>query len=387
MVTNLPAEARAKWIKVMEARTIEEKIEALEEFLSAVPKHKGTENLRAWATRRLAELREELEERRKRGAGRGPSFFLEKEGAGQVAVVGPPNSGKSLLVNRLTGARTAVSEFPFSTTVPVPGMLKHEDVYFQLVDTPPLARESSYFSRVVGLIRNSDAVLIVLDNTSDVVGDYLDVVDMLESSGVLLRKPRGRVVIERSRSGRTGIRVTLMGKLVDATVDDVRRLLESYHIYNALVKVYGEVSLDDVEASIFENRIYKPSLVAINKADLDAERARRNFEELSKLADSPVLVCSAKLGSGLESLGKLLFETLGIIRVYTKQPNGEVSRKPLILPRGSTVYSVAQAIHSDFVERFQYARVWGPSAKYPGERVGLHHAVSDGDVVEIHIRG
>jgi len=138
MVTNLPAEAAAKLNKYSEARTTEEKIRALEEFLSAVPKHKGTEKLRLWATRRLAELREELErEKVKRSGGSRPGIFVEKEGAGQIVLVGPPNSGKSSIVARLTNAKVVVSPMPYSTRVPAPGMATYLDVKLQLVDTLP----------------------------------------------------------------------------------------------------------------------------------------------------------------------------------------------------------------------------------------------------------
>ena len=339
MVTNLPAEARAKWIKVMEARGVEEKIRALEEFLSAVPKHKGTANLRLWATRRLAELREELEERRKKKARKGISFFVEKEGAAQVVVAGLPNSGKSLLVKRLTGARTVVADYPFSTTNPVPGMLRYEDLYFQLVDTPPLVPGSAYFNRVIGLMRNSDAILLVLDNTRDPVREYIDLSRILEERGILLQKPRGRVVIERARTGKTGIRVTFMGKLVDATIDDVRKLLEAYHVYNAHVRVYGEVTLDDVEQALFESRVYKPCVVVINKAEINVASAREAAYRIREVNPNiPVVLGSAKLNKGFRDLGWILFKVLEIIRVYTKQPNGEISKTPLVLRRGATVY-------------------------------------------------
>ncbi|OYT38745.1 MAG: GTP-binding protein [Desulfurococcales archaeon ex4484_58] len=388
MVTNLPAEARAKWIKVMEAKTVEEKIRALEEFLSAVPKHKGTANLRLWATRRLAELKEELEEKKRKKAGRGVSFFIEKEGAAQIIVVGPPNSGKSLLVKRLTNAKTVIADYPFSTRRPVPGMLKYEDIFFQLIDTPPLVPGTSYFSRVIGLIRNSDSILLVLSNDSDPVKDFVSLRNILEESGILLYKPRGRVVIERERTGKVGIRVTLMGKLLDTTIDNIRKLLESYHIYNAHVKIYGEVTLDDVEQAIFENKTYKPCIIVINKAEIDPEKAKKKAYEIHKLTpNTPIIIGSAKLNRGFEELGKIIFKTLELIRIYTKQPNGEVAEKPLVLKRGSTVYDVAMSIHRGFVEKFKYARIWGPSAKYPGERVGLDHIVMDKDIVEIHIRG
>ncbi|MEM2234434.1 MAG: GTPase [Desulfurococcaceae archaeon] len=389
MVTNLPAEARAKWLKVMEARSIEEKIEALEEFLSSVPKHKGTENLREWATKRLAELREEAEFRKKKKVGRGASFFIEKSGDVQVAVIGPPNVGKSSIVAALTGARTKIADYPGSTTEPIPGMLKHKDILIQLIDTPPIisSSTSSVNSRVLGLIRNADALVLVVDVLEDSVNSILKLKEYLESRGILITKPKGRVIIERERSGRSGVRFALMGKLIDCTMDDVRKLLESYRINNALVKVYGEVTLDDVENGLFENRSYKPTVVVINKADVRPEYAVEKAKEVSNLLTSvPVIVASAINKQGIDRLGEELVKVLELIRVYTKQPGMEISKKPLVLMKGSTVRDVAVKVHSKLLEGFMYAKIWGPSAKYPGERVGLSHTLMDGDIVEIHSR-
>lgn len=385
MPTNLPAEARVKWIKVMEARTTEEKIRAIEDFLSSVPKHKGTERLREWATKRLAELREELEEKKRKKAGSRVSFFIEKEGDIQIAVIGPPNSGKSLLVNKLTGARTHIADYPFTTTFPVPGMVKFNDVYFQLLDTPPLV-QGLLFRKVVGLVRNADGVIIVLDANNDPANDLGFIVNTLKQEGILLTKPRGKVTLDVYRTGKSGIRITLMGKLTDATIDDVRKLLESYRIYNAHVKIYGEVSLDDVEQALFETTVYKPSLIFINKADLKYP-GERDLELIKQtLPGIHVLVGSALTGQGIENICPILYKILEIIRIYTKSPNAQPSLKPLVLRKNATVRDVAKSIHSDFVENFLYARVWGTSVKYPGERVGLDHTLHDGDVVEIHTK-
>jgi ribosome-interacting GTPase 1 len=385
MPTNLPAEAKAKWIKVMEAKTPEEKMKAIEEFLSAVPKHKGTERLREWATKRLAELREEIEERRRKRGSR-VSFFIEKEGDIQVVVAGPPNTGKSLLVNKLTGARTIVADYPFSTTYPVPGMLRYNDVYFQLIDTPPLTR-GVYLRKVVGLVRNADGVLLVLDATRDFISDLRDVLDLLREEGVLLVKPRGRVVLDVYRTGKEGIRVTLMGRIVDGTMEDVRKILEGYRIFNAHVKIYGEVTLDDVEQSIFESTVYKPLVVFINKIDAVKvdDLGVRELEEI--LPGSPIITGSALTGYGLNNIPPSLYSALEIIRIYTKAPNAPPSEKPLVLRKYATVRDVARSIHRDLLENFQYARVWGSSVNYPGERVGLDHVLSDGDIVEIHFKG
>lgn len=386
MVTNLPAEAKAKWLKVMEAKTPEEKMKALEDFLSSVPKHKGTEKLRLWATRRLAELREEIEEKKKRKTGRGVSFFIEKEGDVQVVVVGPPNTGKSMLVNRLTGARTIIADYPYSTTYPVPGMLKYRDIYIQLIDTPPLSRDSVFTNRVIGLARNADGLLIILDATMDPGTEFNEVKEILREYGIILSKPAGRVVIEVSRSGKHGLRFTLMGRLLNATLDDVRKLLEEYRIYNAHVKIYGEVTLDDVEQALFENTTYKPAIVYINKADLV-----KDIDTVIKASASscnlPILYGSAMTGLGLDKIGEALFNQLELIRVYTKSPNTPPSEKPLVLRKGATIRDVAESIHRDFVKNFLYAKIWGKSVKYPGEKVGLEHIVEDGDIVEIHIRG
>jgi len=393
MVTNLPAEARARWLKYLEARTTEEKIKALEEFLSAVPKHKGTENLVAWARRKLSELREELEERRQR-RGSGPSYFVEKHGVAQVVLVGYTLAGKSSVFNALTGARSRVTGIPYTTMYPVPGMMLFEDVQIQLVDTPPFVPNLSSVSwggRLVGLIRNSDAVAVVVDASRDPVEQLRTILGELEGSGILLRRPRGRVVIERSKAY-AGIRVVRMGKLVNATEDDVRKLLESYRIYGALVKVYGEVSLDDVEKAIFEASVYKPSLILLNKVDLlsEVELGRVTSEVKSLAPHAPVVPVSATTGRGLSSVPRTTFEILEVIRVYTKEPNArEPSKEPLVVPKGSTVEDAVRRIREEFLKYFKYARVWGPSAKYPGERVGLDHVLSDGDVIEIRtqIRG
>ena len=390
MPANLPPEAKEKWLKVMEAKTLEEKIKALEEFISAVPKHKGTENLLYWARRRLRELREEQEERRRRRAsGRGPTFFIEKEGAAQIVLLGLTNVGKSLLLRRLTNADVEVADYPYTTRRPVPGMLQFEDIQFQLIEAPALmpgaADGVAWGTKVLGLARNADGIIIVLDAANRPLHQLKIVLEELRKAHIHVVKPRGRVVIEKGRGG-SGIRVALSGRLIDCTVNDIMNLLKSYRIYNALVKVYGEVTIDDVEKAVFGNISYKPTIILVNKMDLVK---RKIYEKIRKVVPKtiPVLPVSAKTGEGLYVVGKTLFDVLEIIRVYTKQPNHEKpSEHPLILRKGATVYDVAKAIHSSFVENFKYAKIWGPSAKYPGERVGLDHEVMDKDIVEIHVK-
>jgi ribosome-interacting GTPase 1 len=389
MPANLPAEAKAKLAKYSEARTVEEKIRALEEFISSVPKHKGTENIMLWARRRLAELREELELRkRKRVGGGGLQFFVEKAGVAQVVILGPPNVGKSSILAKLTNAKPEISPYPYTTKTPVPGMLVYEDVQIQLVDTPPLNLVDIYSSsnnRVLGLARNADAIILVF---SVDCGELEEVVkrslSLLEDRGIVVTRLKGVVRIKKSR-GVEGVKVVGSGRLLGFTEDELAKLLASYRIFNAIVEVEGDVTLDDVESAIITSKVYKPTIVLVNKIDI-AEEPGELVEKVSQLvpADVPVIPVSAEKSLGLKVLGDILFKKLDLIRVYTKSPNKEPDPNPLVVKRGTTVIEVAEMVHVRLAKGFKYAKIWGRSVKYPGQRVGAEHILEDGDVVEIH---
>ncbi|MFP3164928.1 MAG: TGS domain-containing protein [Acidianus sp.] len=354
MVTNLPAEAKAKWLKVMDAKTPEEKIKAIQDFLSSVPKHKGTENLVYWARRRLAELREESERQRKKKSG-SFSFFVEKEGAGQIIVLGREEL-KNPLVRKITNVKQDPKDFP------IPAMTYYEDVGIQLVNPPPVILDSKLIvSKIIGLIRNTDGLLFVVEDKNE----FLKFKEFLESNNILLGKPKGKVIIEKLRSGKEGIRIILLGKLINTDENEIRKYLQDFGLRSAIVKIIGEVSLDDVEKSIFETVSYKPAVVV----------SLNPFE----YPGIPVV-------TKIDNLPKYLFDSLDIIRVYTKEPGEEPSKDPLILKRGSTVLDVAKKLHSSLYENFKYARIWGKSAKFPGQKVGEDHVLEDKDIVEIHTK-
>ncbi|UXD21206.1 TGS domain-containing protein [Ignicoccus pacificus DSM 13166] len=385
MPANLPPEAQAKLAEYSEARTTEAKIKALEEFLKVAPKHKGAENLLYWAKRRLAELKEELEtERRKKKGGRNP-FVVEKEGAAQVVLFGIPNSGKSSIIAATTRAKVEVSPRPYTTLVPATGMLPFEDIQFQLVEAPGVAPGVNWIHRSIGLVRNADAVALVIDLSLNPMKQYKYLKELLEESGISLKKPEGKVEIIKERSG--GVKVVLLGEILDGDVDKVKEMLRAYRLHSATVKIYGKVTMDDIEKAILGTSQYKPSIILLNKADVPG--AKEKVEEFLKSYDgeAPVLVVSAKTKEGLDKLGPTLFELLELVRVYTKKPHGDIADKPLVLKKGAKVRDVAKSIHSRMLEGFKYAKIWGPSAKYPGERVGLDHEVKDGDIIEIHYKG
>jgi ribosome-interacting GTPase 1 len=391
MPTNLPPEAKDKWAEVEATRNPREKLQRMQEFLSLVPQHKGTMKLRGRIKKKMAVLRKEMEERKQKRAGRGgPKFFIEKEGAAQIALLGVTNVGKSCLLSAVTNANVLVSAAPYTTREPVPAVMGFEDVQFQLVEAPAVMEGSAdgraWGLQSLALARNADGLILMVDLSRDPVGQLSLVLGELEKARVLVNKPRGRVDIDRRYMG-AGLRVILTGKLLDCTMRDVKALLRSYRIGDAVAKISGEVTLDEVEDAIFESTTYRPAVVVANK--LDVAGADAGLEQLEGFVAGrvPVVAVSCEKKLDLEPLGGVLFSALGVIRVYTKQPGvREPSQRPFTLRRGATLADLARSIHTDFERDFAFARVWADRLVFSPQKVGVGFALDDGDVVEIHVK-
>jgi len=391
MPANLPAEAKHKWSEVAAARTPQEKILKLEEFLSLVPKHKGTERLRGQAKRQIALLRKEIIERKQRKIGKGgPKFFLEKEGAAQIVILGLTKVGRSSLLAAITNAKVEVSDYPYTTREPTPGMLRYEDLQFQIIEAPALTEGSSEDEfkdvQTLALARNADGLLLMVDLSQNPSKQLSMIINELEKARIIIEKPRAKVEIEKQHLG-AGLRITVVGRLVDCNLKDVEILLKSYRISDGIVKIYGEATLDDVEDAIFESTIYRPAIVIANKADVP-EAAEKLYELKNIIGmQTRILPISCKTQTGLESLGKEIFQSLDIIRVYSKEPSRkDHSPKPFVLKRGATILDVAKQIHSDFYKQFAYAKVWAERLTFSPQKVGLSFTLKDGDIVEIHTK-
>ena len=310
-----------------DAVTREEKLAALEEMLRVIPKHKGTDKLQADLKSRISKLKRQPE---KKGATRGgPSYRVQKEGAGQVALVGPPNSGKSALVAALTHAEPEVAPYPMATRVATPGMMPFEDVSIQLVDLPPLCDEYVEFW-VWDNIRGADLAWLVLSAEAPLAG-----------------------------------------------LDLVRRLLAEKAL--GLVPWRWE-GPDDPRPGW----TYKPTLMVMT--GMDRPGAGGDLLAFEELLDEPWprVAVSAETGEGFDELGRATFEALGVMRVYSKEPGKDADLdRPFTLARGATVADLARKIHKDLLDDFKFARVWGDST-FDGQRVPGSHALAEGDVVEIH---
>jgi small GTP-binding protein len=393
MPTNLPPEALDKWEEVEAAKGPREKMEKMQEFLKYVPQHKGTLKLRGEIKRKIALIREDLEDKKRKGTGKssgGPKLFVEKEGSAQIAIVGMTNVGKSSLMQAVTKANVVVSPTQFTTRQPVPGIMDFGDVQFQLVETPAVMEGSgdgrAWGPVTLGVARNADGVILMVDLTQDPVEQLELLVAELEKSRVLVSRPNGRVEIDRRHTG-AALRIILIGKLLDATMQEVEDLLRNYRINDAIVKISGEVSLSDIEDAIFETTTYKPAVIAANKTD--AKGTDSNLRKLINHVNNkiPIVAMSCEQKRGIEELGKALIATLGIIRVYTKEPGSkENTGRPFTLRRGATLGDLARNIHKEFISNFLFAMVWAKRLPFSPKKVGLNFVLEDGDVVEIHLR-
>ena len=333
MPANLSPEYKAAEASFRKARDPRERLEWLREMLRTIPKHKGTEHLQADIKARIKDLAEEFEGGRKGGGAHGgPALVIRPEGAAQIALIGPPNAGKSSLHARLTASGAHVAPYPFTTQHPEPGMMTHEDVHFQLIDLPAVSPEHPV-PWLAGALQTADACLLVVD-----LGEP-SCVEQVQAVHSVLNQKR--------------LTLTQRWDVLESNDDPFARQL--------------------------------PTLMLANKADqipgLEAEL--EVFRELTGLR-YPVLAVSATTGQGLGELGPWLFQNLGIVRVYTKAPGHPPDKsRPFTLRRGQTVADVARLIHKDLQTSLRYARVWGHS-HFDGQHVGPEHALLDGDIVELH---
>jgi ribosome-interacting GTPase 1 len=326
MPANLPPQYFKAEEEYKSAKTLPEKIAALEAMMAVMPHHKGTDKLRAQHTRHLSQLREQLESG---GKGKRSSIYhIEKQGAAQTILVGPPNAGKSSILASLTHAAPHVADYPYTTAQPEIGMMPYRDIQIQIIDLPPTegdVRKLPFYN----LLRTTDALVFVVDASGEPDAEVLLLVEELADGKVF---------------------TPLFGS--------------------------GDLPVGGVRAR---------ALVALNKADAaDAPAAAGKVREA--VSDRiRVVAVSARDGTGIEALKDEIYGVVEIVRVYTKVPGKKADLgTPFVLARGSTVMDLAREIHRDFAEGFRFARIWG-SGRFDGQSVERDHALEDGDVIELHL--
>ncbi len=329
MPANLPPQYFETEKKLKTAKTPQERIDILEELLSIVPKHKGTEKLQALLKTKIAKLKSTVQ-RRPKIARHGPTHQVEKAGAGQIVLVGLPNAGKSSLIQSLTNAHPEIGGYPFTTRIPSPAMMLYENIQIQLVDTPPITPEymEVWYPE---LIKAADGILLVLD---------------------------------LGNSGQADVFRTLQKKLAEKRIEFVS---------------------EEKEPSQASNIFQKKTLIAANKVDLP--QAAENLSALKKDLSSElkIIPVSSTRGDNLEEFKKDIFMFLYILRVYSKVPGKKAEyNEPFVFRKGSNLMDMAKAVHKDFAQKLKFARIWGKK-KYQGQKVNRDYILEDEDVIELHI--
>ncbi len=342
MPTNVTAEYKKAEQSFRGAREPADRLRCLKEMLRTIPKHKGTEHLQRDIKTRIKMLTEELAGPRKGGARTGPVHTVRPEGAAQVALIGPPNSGKSMILVTLTGARADVGPYPFTTKLPQPGMAPFEDICFQLIDLPPVSEQYTE-SWIVNALQPSDAALLVIDIT------HPRCIDHIEQAVAQLKDRQIHLYGPGSACAASGL---------------------------------------DGDDSELDNpfRIELPTILVANKIDLAP--SEQELDALNELTGHrfPSVAVSAETGEGLPGISALLFKHLNVVRVYTKVPGKPADTdRPFTIRHGGTVRDVAVQVHKDFGDTFRFARIWG-SKVFDGQPVGPDHVLNDRDVIELHTK-
>ena len=329
MPANLPPQYFEVEKKLRSARDPEEKIALMEELLSIIPKHKGTEKLQAMYKSKIAKLRSQSQKKAAVARHTAP-HHIDKSGAGQAVLIGPPNSGKSQLVKSLTNAEPEVADYPFTTHKPYPAMMPYENVQVQLVDTPPITQDYMETWHPE-LIKNGDVIVLVFSlDKSDPAEEFLILQEILKDKRIEFLPAQEKT---------------------------------------------------EEQPGIF----FKKCLIVLNKCDVEETK---ETEELFKEFFGPdfhLIPISAKEGTNLDRLRKEIFDSLNVLRVYSKIPGKKPSFKdPFVFKKGSTMMDMARAVHKDFAEKLKFARIWGEK-KYEGQKVNRDYILEDGDIIELHI--
>jgi ribosome-interacting GTPase 1 len=302
------------------ATSTEEKISLLKEMLAVMPKHKGTDGLRAELNSKIAKLKKEAKKRPQ--VQRLDLHHVPKMGIAQVVLMGPPNSGKSTILSKLTNAKVEIASYPFTTQKPNVGMIKFENVQIQLVDTPPLY-ENFHPPWLFAIGRTSDILIGVIDGSKENPEEEL---------------------------------VSLLSRLEEGAL-----FLQSRHYYQG----------DDL--------LRKNGFVIITRSDnADLERLNKNYVDRLDIV-------VFDLNVDFESLKRKIYNFLDVIRIYTKPPGKETDfNVPVVLRKGATVLDAAYEIHKDFADKMKYTWLWRGTGN--PRQVSPEEVLKEGDIVEFHSR-
>ena len=361
---------------------IPEKIKAIQDEMARTQINKATEHHLGLLKAKIAKLKREQEESvAKKGGAKTDGFDVRRTGDATVVFIGLPSVGKSTLLNKLTGAQSAVGAFQFTTLTVVPGMLEYRGAKIQVLDLPGIIKGAStgkgLGKRILSVARSADLVLLILDVFQPYHENVL--VSELGNIGIRLNTLPPNITIEKSAMG--GIAIAQQVKLTKISEQHLKDLLHIYGIISARVVIREDVTSEQVADHIAGNISYSKALTVLNKIDLVDKEFLKDLKTKIK---SDVIEVSANSDINIDLLKEKIYEKLKFIRIYMRPKGGETDfKEPLIAREGDTVEDVCNKLHRNMKKQFRYGMIWGKSVKFGGQRVGLDHILFDEDVLTI----
>lgn len=362
-------------------KSLQQELEELKEEYSKTKDNKATNKHLSMIRAKIASINKQMTERK---GVKGTGFSVKKSGDGVVALVGFPNAGKSSLLGILTNVESKIAGYAFTTLEVIPGMLLHKGANIQVLDLPGLIEEASSGkgggAKIASVIRVTDLILFVVD-----INNYTDLFTLLEELDMLnirLNKKVPKARIERSLTG--GINIEKNGHSAPDP-RNVMKIFNEFGIYNANLIIHQDLDSDQLVDMLSENIVYIKGIVALNKIDtLSSSECERIRTEISEKTGMRVVLVSAAEKKNIAELKDAIFDNLELIRVFLKPKDGDVDLvKPLIVRKGSSVFTVAKTLHSKIANNLRYAYITGKSVKFKNQKVGSAHVVEDGDVVTL----
>ncbi len=360
---------------------IQENIKELEDRISKTKYNKSTQNAIGLYKAQLARMKEEVVKKASSGKG-GESYAVKKSGDGSVVLLGFPSVGKSTILNSLTDAKSEVAAYEFTTLTCIPGIMKYKHAKIQILDLPGIVHGAASGrgrgKEVLAVMRTADAILMVIDGKKP--EHYGALLSEIYDSGIRINQKQP--IIKIRRTSKDGIKI---GRTVKTDVDDItiKAILREYRINNADVVLRSNFTIDQFIDAVEGNKIYIPAIIAINKSDLLSDE---EIEKINKAIDPDIFISAAN-NINIPELREIIFQKLDLMRIFLKEARKEADMvEPMIIKSGSTIRDVCSKLHKDFVSKFKFARIWGPSSKFPGQKFVLDHVMKDTDVIEIHLK-
>jgi len=367
--------------------TIADEIKAIEDEIAKTKYNKATQGHIGKLKAKIARLKEDQEKHAAKSGGGGVSFDIKKSGNASVGIVGLPSVGKSTLLNTMTGTESEVAAYHFTTLTVIPGLLEYRGAKIQILDMPGIiqgaARGKGRGKEVISVARSVDLIMLVVDATSPAGLQY--VLRELYDANVRLNKKKPDLVVVRTERG--GIQVRSTVPLTQVEPEYIKAIAREFKIVNADIIVRQDLNTEEVVDAFAGNRVYNKAFVVVNKMDAVSPPALRSIMHELEGLGFKVIPVSAKNGVNIDELKDMLFHELKFIRVYLRPQGGEADYKePLVVKEGTDIGLVCDTLHRDMRTRFRWAQVWGKSAKFPGQTVGIDHIMQDEDVLTLVLR-